>query len=47
MYQVINDVAYSINEAIGFPENCKCMDVIEYWGHQLAEELQPDYFVFF
>ena len=47
MYQVIDDVEYSINEAIGFPENCKYWDVIEYWGNQLAEELQPDYFAFF
>ena len=32
MYQVIDDVEYSINEAIGFPENCKYWDVIEYCG---------------
>lgn len=47
MYQVIDDVEYSINEAIGLPEDCKYWDVIEYWGHQLAEELQPDFFAFF
>lgn len=40
MYQVIDDVEYSINEAIGFPDDCKYWDVIEYWGNQLAEELQ-------
>lgn len=37
MYQVIDDVEYSINEAIGFPDNCRYWDVIEYWGHQLSE----------
>ena len=47
MYQVIDDVEYSINEAIGFPENCKYWDVIEYWGNQLSEEQQPAFFVFF
>lgn len=47
MYQVIDDVEYSINEAIGLPENCVYWDVIKYWGNQLAEELQPDYFAFF
>ena len=47
MYQVIDDVEYSINQAIGFPNDCKYWDVIEYWGNQLAEELQPDYFAFF
>lgn len=47
MYQVIDDVEYSINEAIGLPENCRYWDVIEYWGNQLDEELQPDYFAFF
>lgn len=47
MYQVVDDVEYSINEAIGFPDDCKYWDVIEYWGNQLAEELQPDYFAFF
>ncbi|MGN0411611.1 MAG: response regulator [Lachnospiraceae bacterium] len=47
MYQVIDDVEYSINEAIGFPEDCKYWDVIEYWGNQLAEELKSDYFAFF
>lgn len=47
MYQVINDVEYSINEAIGFPNDCKYWDVIEYWGNQLAEDQQPAYFAFF
>lgn len=47
MYQVIDDVEYSINEAIGFPEDCKYWDVIQYWGNQLAQELQPAYFAFF
>ena len=47
MYQVIDDVEYSINEAIGFPNDCKYWDVIEYWGNQLKEELQPAYFAFF
>ncbi|MGN0981990.1 MAG: response regulator [Candidatus Limivicinus sp.] len=47
MYQVIDDVEYSINEAIGFPDDCKYWDVIEYWGNQLAEEVQPAYFSFF
>lgn len=47
MYQVIDDVEYSINEAIGFPENCKYWDVIEYWGNQLSEEQQPAFFAFF
>ena len=47
MYQVIDDVEYSINEAIGFPDNCRYWDVIEYWGKQLAEEQQPAYFAFF
>lgn len=37
MYQVIDDVEYSINEAISFPDNCRYWDVIEYWGHQLSE----------
>lgn len=47
MYQVIDDVEYSINEAIGFPDDCKYWDVIEYWGHQLTMEQQPAYFAFF
>lgn len=47
MYQVIDDVEYSINEAIGFPDDCKYWDVIKYWGNQLTEEQQPDYFAFF
>lgn len=47
MYQVIDDVEYSINKAIGFPEDCKYWDVIQYWGNQLAQELQPAYFAFF
>ncbi|MDO4486815.1 MAG: response regulator [Bacillota bacterium] len=47
MYQVIDDVEYSINEAIGFPDDCKYWDVIEYWGNQLAEDQQEDYFAFF
>ena len=47
MYQVIDDVEYSINEAIGFPDDCKYWDVVEYWGNQLAQELQPAYFAFF
>ena len=47
MYQVIDDVEYSINEAIGFPDDCKYWDVIEYWGNQLAEELKPAFFAFF
>ena len=47
MYQVIDDVEYNINEAIGFPDNCRYWDVIEYWGKQLSEEQQPAYFAFF
>ena len=47
MYQVIDDVEYSINEAIGFPDDCKYWDVIEYWGNQLTKEQQPAYFAFF
>lgn len=47
MYQVIDDVEYSINEAIGFPENCKYRDVIEYWGSRLSEKQQPAFFAFF
>ena len=47
MYQVIDDVEYSINEAIGFSNDCKYWDVIEYWGKQLTEEQQPAYFAFF
>ena len=47
MYQVIDDVEYSINEAIGFPDDCRYWDVIEYWGNQLTEEQQPAYFAFF
>ena len=47
MYQVIDDVEYSINEAIGFPDDCKYWDVIEYWGNQLNEEQQQAYFSFF
>ncbi|MDY3920522.1 MAG: response regulator [Candidatus Limivivens sp.] len=47
MYQVIDDVEYSINEAIGFPDDCRYWDVIEYWGNQLTEEQQPAYFSFF
>lgn len=47
MYQVIDDVEYNINEAIGFPDDCKYWDVIEYWGNQLTEEQQPAYFAFF
>lgn len=47
MYQVIDDVEYSINEAIGFPDDCRYSDVIEYWGKQLSEEQQADYFAFF
>lgn len=47
MYQVIDDVEYSINEVIGFPDDCKYWDVIEYWGNQLSEEQQPEYFAFF
>lgn len=47
MYQVIDDVEYSINEAIGFPDDCKYWDVVQYWGNQLARELQPAFFAFF
>ena len=47
MYQVIDDVEYSINEAIGFPADCRYWEVIEHWGNQLAEELRPAYFAFF
>lgn len=47
MYQVIDDVEYSINEAIGFPDNCRYQDVIEYWGIQLTKEQQAAYFAFF
>ena len=47
MYQVIDDVEYSINETIGFPDDCNYSDVIEYWGNQLIEEQQPAYFAFF
>ena len=47
MYQVIEDVEYSINEVIGFPEDCRYWDVIEYWGNQLTKEQQPAYFAFF
>ncbi|MGN0639221.1 MAG: response regulator [Huintestinicola sp.] len=47
MYQVIDDVEYSINEAIGFPDDCRYDDVIEYWGKQLTEEQQQAYFAFF
>lgn len=47
MYQVIDDVEYSINEAIGFPDDCTYWDVIEYWGNQLTKEQQPAYFAFF
>ncbi|MGN0368024.1 MAG: response regulator [Wujia sp.] len=47
MYQVIDDVEYSINEAIGFSDDCLYEDVIEYWGNQLSEDEKPDYFAFF
>lgn len=47
MYQVIDDVEYSINEAIGFPDDCRYWDVIEYWGKQLPEDQQSAYFAFF
>lgn len=47
MYQVIDDMEYSINEAIGFPDDCKYRDVVEHWGNQLSEEEQPAYFAFF
>lgn len=47
MYQVIDDVEYSINEAIGFPDDCRYLDVIEYWGSQLAEDQKAAYFEFF
>ncbi|MDD6881982.1 MAG: response regulator [Firmicutes bacterium] len=47
MYQVIDGVEYNINEAIGFPEDCKYWDVVEYWGNQLARDQQPAYFAFF
>ena len=47
MYQVIDNVEYSINEAIGFPDDCKYWDVIEYWGNQLTKEQQSAYFAFF
>ena len=47
MYQVIDEVEYSINKAIGFPDDCRYWDVIEYWGNQLSAEQQPAYFAFF
>ena len=47
MYQVIDGVEYSINEAIGFPDNCRYWDVIEYWGNQLSADQQPAFFAFF
>ena len=47
MYQVIDGVEYSINKEIGFPDDCKYWDVIEYWGNQLSEEEQTAYFSFF
>ncbi|MGN0169593.1 MAG: response regulator [Lachnospiraceae bacterium] len=47
MYQVIDDKEYSINEKIGFPDDCQYEDVIKYWGNQLTHEQQPAYFAFF
>lgn len=47
MYQVIDDVEYSINEVIGLPDNCKYWDVVEYWGNQLSQDQQAAYFAFF
>ena len=47
MYQVIDEVEYSINEAIGFPDDCRYWDVVEYWGKQLTKDQQPAYFAFF
>lgn len=47
IYCSTTDTEYSINEAIGFPNDCKYLDVIEYWGNRLSEEEQPAYFAFF
>ena len=47
MYQVIDNVEYSINEAIGFPENCRYWDVVEYWGSRLTPEQQGPFYAFF
>ncbi|MGN0732658.1 MAG: response regulator [Emergencia sp.] len=47
MYQVIDGVEYSINEAIGFPDDCRYWDVIEYWGSRLEREQQAAYYDFF
>ncbi|MDD6326572.1 MAG: response regulator [Lachnospiraceae bacterium] len=47
MYQTLNGVEYNINEQIGFPENCRYSDVIAYWGNQLPESEQAEFFAFF
>lgn len=47
MHQVIDGKKYSINEAVGLPDDCRYWDVIEHWGNQLAEDQQPAYFEFF
>ena len=47
MVQVLNGVEYDINKKIGFPDNCKYTDVVNYWGSRLTKEQQPAYFAFF
>lgn len=47
MYQILDGKEYSINEEIGFPENCKFSDVVRYWGEHRPKEDQEEFYRFF
>lgn len=47
MYQILDGKEYSINEEIGFPENCKFSDVVSYWGEHRPKEDQEEFYHFF
>lgn len=46
MYQVIDNIEYSLNEKMGLPENACFTDVVEYWGNRLPENEKDAYFKF-
>ena len=46
MYQVIDDVEYSLNKQMGLPENARFTDVVAYWGQKLDRKEQAAYYAF-
>ncbi len=46
MYQVINDIEYSLNKQMGVSENARFTDVVDYWGEKLDVEERDAYYEF-